>query len=379
MIEERRTAEATRACEQRRRRLLEGMAPHRLDALLVSNPRDIRYLTGFVGDDSLLLVGQGTAVIVSDPRYEEFLEPWKGGGTDVVMGLRHRLPETVAAIATRRRWRRIGIQAEWMTVAARRAVSEACGGRDLIDTERLVGRLRMKKDDLEVAAIEQAAAIQAAALAAALEQLAIGMTELEFCAHVEYQMKSRGSFVPSFPTMVATGARSSVIHHMTGSARIGEGVLLIDWGATFDGYCSDMTRTFGVGHMPPRIRELYDIVLDAQRAAIEAAAPGKTCAQVDAVARDRIEAAGYGERFGHGLGHGLGLDIHEAPFFNALSTDVILEPGMVMTVEPGIYVPGLGGVRIEDDVLITPTGARLLTDFPKDPGAVILEPLAAAR
>ncbi len=380
MQDDRRTAATAKACEHRLTRLRQGLAQSKLDALLVSNPRDIRYLTGFVGDDSLLLVGAGAgaAVIISDPRYDEFLQPWQGGHTEVVMGLRHRLAESVAAIAKRRRWSRLGVQAEWMTVAARRGVAEACAGRELVDTERLVGKLRMRKDDLEIAAIERAAAIQAAALAAALERLAVGMTEMEFCAVLEYEMKTRGSAVPSFSTMVATGPRSSVIHHMTGSAPIQPGVLLVDWGATMDGYCSDMTRTFGVGRLPARIRDLYGIVLDAQLAAIDAAAPGKTCAEIDAVARDRIEAAGYGDRFGHGLGHGLGLDIHEAPFFNKLSTDVALEPGMVMTVEPGIYLPGVGGVRIEDDVLITEDGCRQLTDFPKDPDAVTLE-LATAR
>ena len=136
-----------------------------------------------------------------------------------------------------------------------------------------------------------------------------------------------------------------------------------------------MTRTYGIGGFPPRVKELYEIVLEAQLAAIDACAPGRSCAEVDGVARKIITDAGYGEQFGHGLGHGMGLDVHEAPYFNQQSTLVRLEPGMVMTVEPGIYLPGVGGVRIEDDVLITDNGCRVLTDFPKDHSDMVLEPM----
>ena len=171
--------------------------------------------------------------------------------------------------------------------------------------------------------------------------------------------------------------RSSVIHHQTGTVTIGQGVLLVDWGAVADGYCSDMTRTFGLGGLPAKISEIYQIVLDAQLAAIEACRPGKACIEIDSIARDLITTAGYGERFGHGLGHGLGLNVHEAPYFSRHAADAILEPGMVMTVEPGIYLPGVGGVRIEDDVLITDAGCRVLTDYPKDLDSIMLEPITA--
>jgi Xaa-Pro dipeptidase len=232
----------------------------------------------------------------------------------------------------------------------------------------------MRKDEVEIAAIERAASVHQDAMRAALANLSIGMTELEFCASLEYEMKVRGASGPSFGTMVCSGAHSSIIHHVTGPGKIERGTLLLDWGAIVDGYCSDMTRTFGVGELPPKVRELYDVVLEAQTAAIDACAPGKICAEIDAVARGIIDRAGFGAYFGHGLGHGLGLDIHEEPYFNDLATEVALEPGMVMTVEPGIYLPGVGGVRIEDDVLITDDGCRLLTSFPKDPEAAVIEP-----
>ncbi len=364
------------ACQERRKRLCGDMKRAGIDALLVSHATDIRYLTAFVGDDSFLIVPaeDGGAVIISDARYDEFLQPWRTCA-EVVIGTRHRLPQSVREVCDRRRFRKLGIQAERVTVAGRRGLTAALG-RDVTDTEGLVGRLRMRKDEIEIRAIERAISIHQEALPPALDRLAPGMTELELCAAIEYEMKIRGASGPSFSTMVASGARSSVIHYTTSSKPIGPGVLLIDWGAVVDGYCSDMTRTFALGRMPKKIAEMYRVVAEAQQAAFQAMAPGRKCAEMDGVARKIIEAAGYGEHFTHGLGHGVGLNIHEEPFFNAQSTHV-LEPGMVMTVEPGIYIPGVGGVRIEDDVLITERGCRVLTSFPKDPGSAVLEPAAA--
>jgi Xaa-Pro aminopeptidase len=361
------------ACAARLARLREALA---VDALLVTHDKDIRYLTRFVGHDSVLLVTGDAALIISDCRYDEALDPWKGIGlVEIVMGTQHRLPEAVATLAGSSGISRLGLQAEHVTIASRRTLAESLPGVTLVDTEGLVGTLRIRKDDLEVATIERAIDIHQQAITATLPQIAVGMTELEVCAILEHEMKARGASGPSFDTMVRTGPGSSVIHAITGGTRIEDGhVLLMDWGAIVDGYCSDTTRTFGVGSMPAPMRELYLIVFDAQAAAIEACAPGRTCAEVDSVARSLITAAGYGDQFGHGLGHGLGLDIHEDPYFNQLSTDTILEPGMVMTVEPGIYLPGVGGVRIEDDVLITETGYRVLTDYPKGLDDSIFEP-----
>jgi Xaa-Pro aminopeptidase len=365
------------ACTSRQQRLREAMAREGADALLIAHPTDIRYLTSFGGDDSLLLVPGASgsdAVIITDARHDELLDPWRGSGiVEVVMGTRHRLEQAALGQCKERSVRRLGIQAEHLTLAGRSKLAAVLGDDLLVETEGLVGRLRMCKDEVEIAAIERAAAVHQDAIRAALNDLTIGMTELEFCAAIEYEMKVRGASGPSFGTMVSAGAHSSIIHHVTGPGRIEPGTLLIDWGAIVDGYCSDMTRTFGVGSMPDKVRELYDIVLEAQLAAIDACAPGRVCADIDAVARGIIERAGYGEQFGHGLGHGLGLDIHEDPYFNNLQTDVVLEPGMVMTVEPGIYLPGVGGVRIEDDVLITDDGYRVLTNYPKDPEAAVID------
>ena len=375
------STELAAACSARQGRLRDacgGVGGAGVDGLLIGHDRDIRYLTGFSGEDSLLLMPCGSAeppVIITDTRHDEVLNPWRERGVaEVVMGTRHRLEQSVAAQCDRHGVGRLGIQAEHLPIAGRRALADAVGGVSLVETEGLVRTLRMRKDALEIAAIERAASIHQDAMRAALGRLRVGMTELELCAALEYEMKVRGASGPSFGTMVASGPRSSIIHYETSAATIEEGVLLVDWGAVADGYCSDMTRTFAVGRMPDRIREIHAIVLEAQQAAIDACAPGRRCAEIDAVARDIITAAGYGEHFGHGLGHGLGLDIHEDPYFNELSTDVVLAPGMVMTVEPGIYIPGAGGVRIEDDVVVTDDGCRVLTSFPKDPEAAAIVP-----
>ncbi|MHC4218745.1 MAG: M24 family metallopeptidase [Planctomycetota bacterium] len=365
------------ACRGRQQRLREALDGAGVDAVLIAHPQDIRYLTSFCGDDSLLLVSAGTPVIITDARHDEMLDPWRSSGiAEVEMGTRHRLEPSAREQCTKWSVRRLGIQAEHVTIAGRKGLAAVLGDDLLVETEGLVGTLRMRKDEEEIAAIERAAATHQGAIATALGRLSMGMTELELCAAIEYEMKVRGASGPSFGTMVATGPNSSMIHHASGPTPIGPGTLLIDWGAVVDGYCSDMTRTFGVGEMPPKVRELYDIVLEAQLTAIDACAPGKTGAEIDAVARGIIERAGHGGHFGHGLGHGLGLDVHEEPYFNQLATDVTMEPGMVMTVEPGIYLPGVGGVRIEDDVLITDGGCRVLTSYPTDPEAMMLEPAA---
>lgn len=355
-----------RVCGRRLEAARHALDPAGIDALLVSHETDIRYLTGFVGHDSLLLVTAEGAVILSDPRYDEFLNPWRESGlAEIVMGTRHRLPESVSQLCDALTLKRVGIQAESVTLRQRETFASALSDRALIETSGIIDRMRMRKDELEVQTIRRAVDIQQQALDTALERLTIGMTELQFCATLEYEMKTRGAFGPSFDTMVAAGANGSIIHYQTGDSPIQPGSLLIDWGAKLDGYSSDMTRVLGIGHMPEKVQEIYRIVLEAQLAAIDACAPGKVCAEIDAVARRVISDAGYGEYFGHGLGHGLGMDTHEGPYFNTLQTDIELEPGMVMTIEPGIYLPGIGGVRIEDDVLITETGCDVLGDWPK--------------
>jgi len=370
------------ACAHRQDRVRESLEAVGAEALLVGHSTDIRYLTGFGGHDSLLLVSRegGPPVIVTDRRHDQLLEPWRqAGAAIVVMGTRHQLWRSVREACEQRGIATLAIQSEHVTLADRKGLGEAMPQIGFVETQGLVGTLRMRKDALEIAAIEQAIGIHQDAMQAALARIAPGMTELEFAASIEYEMKIRGASRPSFDTCVSAGANSAIIHYATGRDAIREGTLLVDWGAVAGDYCSDMTRTYGLGGLPPAVRELYDIVLEAQLAAIDACAPGRSCAEVDGVARKIITDAGYGEQFGHGLGHGMGLDVHEAPYFNQHSTGVRLEPGMVMTVEPGIYLPGVGGVRIEDDVLITEDGCRVLTNFPKDHSDMVLEPMGVSH
>jgi Xaa-Pro aminopeptidase len=370
------------ACTRRQDRVRQALESVGADALLVGHSTDIRYLTGFGGHDSLLLVSrQGTPpVIITDLRHDQLLEPWReAAAATVVMGTRHQLGRSAAEACESGGIATVAIQAEHVTLAARKALARALPKIGFVETDGLVGTLRMCKDAMEIAAIERAIGIHQDAMQAALAQLSPGMTELEFAASVEYEMKTRGASRPSFETCVSAEANSAVIHYATGHDTIREGTLLLDWGAVAGDYCSDVTRTYGIGGFPAPVSEIYDIVLEAQSAAIDACAPGRSCAEIDGIARKIITDAGYGEQFGHGLGHGIGLDVHEAPYFNQQSTEVRLEPGMVMTVEPGIYIPGTGGVRIEDDVLITEDGCRVLTNFPKDHSDMVLEPMGVGH
>ncbi len=359
----------------RQERLRTLIATLGLDAVLINHEIDIRYLTGFIGHDSLLLIDSDGSVVVSDFRYDEQLNPLRQNELcEVEIGIRHRLDEAILRLCRDRGIRALGVQEEFLTVGQKKRLENALEGISLVDTAGLVGGLRMKKDAIEAGQIEHAARLAEEALSATLAQVSLGITEHELCALLEYEMKRRGATSASFAPIIAVGSNGSLPHYETGMTRLtADTSLLIDWGATLNWYNSDLTRTFGIGSMPEKVREIYQIVLDAQLAAIDAIRPGRTCAEIDAVARDIISRAGYGEAFGHGLGHGLGMQTHESPYFNQLSGDSILEPGMVMTVEPGIYLPGVGGVRIEDDIIVTDHGCRVLSSYPKDLDSALLE------
>ncbi|MBM43767.1 MAG: hypothetical protein CMJ36_01975 [Phycisphaerae bacterium] len=344
-------------------RLRSKLAESGLSGVLIEHEVDIWYLTGFVGHSATLVVGPANASILCDARYEEYLQPWAHGGVhEVLIGPRHTKGDRIRAVAGEHGLSTIGFQAEHLTVAGLQSMRKELEGIDLVETSGLLTSLRAIKDSHEVSLIEECIKVQGEALDSAMLQVKAGMTESELTALIEYEMRTRGASGASFEPIIATGTNSSVIHHMPGDKPIEEGMLLIDWGARINGYCSDLTRTFSMGPMTEQMSELYDIVLEAQEAGIQACRPGADCMEVDAVAREVIASAGYGEAFSHGLGHGLGMEVHESPNFSVKSGGVLLEPGMVMTVEPGIYLPGIGGIRIEDDVLITEDGHRVLSD-----------------
>lgn len=336
----------------------------RLDALLITSPNDIRYLTGFSGEASAMMVTPRSMFVISDFRFQEELEPVRRRAEVIIR--KGSMPEAQAELVRKIRPRRLAVQADVMTAQARAELAGAVGSSRLRDTVGLMAGLRMKKDASEIAAIARGAKIQQEAMRALISTIRAGQTERAIAARLEFEMKQRGADGTSFDTIVAAKANGSKPHYRPGGQKVAKGrPLLIDWGARAGGYCSDMTRTFCIGSWPRTMREIYEIVLAAHLAAIDAAKPGMTCGDLDGIARRIIEKAGYGKQFGHGLGHGLGLDIHEGPrLFTNVRT--VLEPGMVITIEPGIYLPGIGGVRIEDDILITDRGARNLCSLPKD-------------
>lgn len=354
----------------RRDRALAVLAERDLDALLITNPNDIRYLAPFSGEDSVGVLAPSGMTIVSDFRFEEDLEAVKPG---VSVEMRaNSMSHAIAGVIARIKPARLGIQSEHISVQTRseygksiRAAAKRTPPR-LVNTTGVLSRLRAVKDDHEVRTIRRAVKIQEEAIEAALTQWAPGQTETQIAAILEFEMRSRGADAPSFQTIAAARANGSKPHARPGATRAAASrPLLIDWGARVDGYCSDMTRTFSFARWPKVMREIYEVVLEAQIAACDAVAPGITGAQLDSIARDIIDNAGYGDRFGHSLGHGIGLDVHELPRLARTSKD-ILEPGMIVTIEPGIYLPGVGGVRIEDDVLVTERGGKNLSRLPKD-------------
>jgi Xaa-Pro aminopeptidase len=337
------------------------------DHLLVTSEKDVAYLTGFLGGHSYTLVPRGTArpVIISDFRYQEELEPTRRIA-DVHIR-RGGMAQAIAEVIQARESSRCGIQAEHMPLAEFNDLQERAAGLQFVPTTGLVASLRARKDEHEIELIRRAIRIQEKALLLILKDIGPGDRELGIAAELEAEMKLGGSTEPGFQTIIAAGANGSLPHYRPRQAKIAANKpLLIDWGAVYQGYHGDMTRTFTLGKWPAKILEIYQIVHDAQQLAAAALAPGKTTHEVDAVAREYITRHGYGEHFGHGLGHGMGLDGHEDPRLNPMFPPVVLEPGHVVTIEPGIYLPGLGGVRIEDDYVVTETGAENLCTLPKD-------------
>lgn len=339
-----------------------------LDCFLVSNPTDVGYLTGFLGGDSLLLVpvsGRAKPILISDGRYEQELlasVPW------VRLVLRTgSFASALGDVFASAGIQRCGVQSETMTLAQRADNAKAVGARRLVATRGVVGKQRRRKDASELTLIRKAIRIQEQALLTVLPTVEPGQSELSIAARLEAAMKEGGSSGVGFDTSVAVGANAALPHYRPGQARTRAGkTLLIDWGATWRGYRGDLTRTFTLGRWSRAMREIYDIVLEAHERAAAALAPGTINHEIDAIARDWITRHGYGDRFGHGLGHGMGMDVHEDPRLNPRNVRTVLEPGHVVTIEPGIYLPGVGGVRIEDDYVVTERSSKNLCSLPRD-------------
>jgi Xaa-Pro aminopeptidase len=349
----------------RRDRLRKLLHKAGVDTLLVTSFHNVTYLTGFTGDDSYLLVTRAGQILLSDSRYTTQLEEECPGLDLHIRPPGEAMLDGTIKVLKQAKVSRLGIEGDSMTVGYLQRLAEKAEKVDLVTTSGTVEQLRMIKDKEEIAEIRQAVAIAEKAFAVVRAALRPEQTEKEIADALEQQMRLFGGRGASFTPIVGVGDRSALPHYRPGQKRVGEAdFILIDWGALGRLYMSDLTRTLVTGKIPPKLQRIYEVVLKAQLAAIDAIRPGKTCGEIDAVARNIIEKAGYGKQFGHGLGHGLGLEIHESPRFSKKQA-VKLEPGMVMTVEPGIYLPGFGGVRIEDDVLVTRSGCEVLTSVPK--------------
>jgi Xaa-Pro aminopeptidase len=337
-------------------------------ALIVTNLRNIRYLTGFTGTAGHLVVTAHDAVVVTDDRYgtqvvEQLASSRAPARAEVTTtGQKDVTASAVAGVA------RVGLEAASVTWAQQRTfAAEWLPGVELVPTDALVEGLRLVKDDGEVARIERAASIADDALMSIVGRLLDGPTEAEFGLELDTEMRRRGASERSFETIIASGPNGAKPHARPGRRRVARGdLVVIDFGATVEGYRSDMTRTFMVGDPDDEQRRMLDVVTEAQAAGVAAITAGVEARQVDAACRDVIGDAGLGDRFVHGTGHGVGLDIHEAPWVNARSA-ATLAAGHVVTVEPGVYLPDVGGVRVEDTVLVTTEGNRPLTRAPKDP------------
>ncbi len=339
-----------------------------LDAVFTASPANIRYLSGFLGRDSYLYISGQRQVILTDSRYTLQAQREAKECQVLTISGEQGYPALLAEIIKEDRVSRLGFEDEVMLYSTVKQLQAGAGLSEegwLPLGKKLAG-LRAKKEQQEIDCMARAEEIGDAAFSHILGHLKPGVTELEIAAELEYFMRTHGAEEKSFNTIAAFGEHSAMPHAVPTDKALEPGdFITLDFGCKYKGYCSDMTRTVVLGKASQRQREIYGIVLEAQKTALEGLRAGMTGAKGDRLARDVIERAGYGEYFGHGLGHGVGLEIHERPALSARD-DTVLEPGMIETVEPGIYVPSFGGVRIEDMVVITQDGIRNLTKSPKE-------------
>lgn len=350
----------TRGRLRRLRSLLEG---RRIDAVLVTDIKNIRYLSGFTGSSAYLVVTVDKGYFITDSRYA-------GQAAMEVKGFRIRqcrkaldlIKEIVASLKVET----LGFESDNLNYSTYLRLKKALKGVRLKPAPGLLTGLRARKDRFEAHRIRESARLLDSGYEKAMGLIRPGVAEKTAALEIETFLKRGGADAMAFDTIVASGPRGAMPHGKASDKKIGKGELVVlDMGVCLNGYNSDETRTFGVGRPSLKLREIYDVVRGAQELALEKVRPGVAARDVDFAARARIEKKGYGEFFGHGIGHGVGLDVHEAPTIGPESGEVLAE-GMVITVEPGIYVPGLGGVRIEDMALVVRGGCEVLTGTPKD-------------
>jgi Xaa-Pro aminopeptidase len=348
----------------RRERLLGLLEERKSGAAAFSHLPNVRYLSGFTGSNAVLLLTGRGATLFTDPRYELQSAEEVDCAVKVVRGA---LWPEVAKAVRRRKVTTLALEAEHLAQAEFARIAAVLGDAiSLGDVSGLAERLRSVKDAAEIEAIRRSMDVCGKAYLQTLKKIKLGMTENAIAAELEYRMRRLGAEKPSFETIVASGERTALPHAQpTGAKLESNRLLLVDMGACLNGYASDMTRVVHTGRASKATRRLYDAVLEAHLAALALVRPGVTCSEIDGAARKTLKRFGYDQYFQHSTGHGLGLEIHEAPRVGRLVADVI-ERNMVITIEPGAYIPGAGGVRIEDTVLVTERGAESLTKVPKE-------------
>jgi Xaa-Pro aminopeptidase len=352
-----------------------AMKELKLDGLLLTHPPDLAYLTNFTGSDSVGLITAKDFLLATDFRYQEQASAEAGW---LKVHLRDaKMSDLLGKLLAETGVKRVGFEANFTTVGQIDALLTALKGKDgagigkavtveLVPLDNVMVSIRKVKDDHEIDLVRKSVGVAEEAFEAIKSEIKVGQSENYLAGLLAFEMRSRGASDSSFPIIVATGNNSSLPHYRPQETLVqADQPLLFDWGAIYKGYCSDLTRTYMIGRVSPKMKKIYQVVYEAQLAAIAFLRPGVTTQQADLVARDVITKAGFGKEFGHGLGHGIGREIHELPSMRKTGGDEELRPGMIVTVEPGIYIAGEGGVRIEDDVLITHSGCEVLSSLDK--------------
>lgn len=334
------------------------------DSFLITKLDNVRYLTGFTGSNAALLVGaDGKARLFTDPRYTLQASNEVDCKVTIAKG---PLTKTIGKAIEKSGYRRIGVEQDHVTLGTAEALAKQLPSRsETLPLSGLVENLRMVKDETELETIRQSVIANSEALEQALQHLKPGMSETDLAAEIDYRNRRLGAERPAFDTIVASGERSALPHAHPGDTLIGSGILLIDMGAFHEGYASDMTRMVFVGKPSAKYKQAYAAVLEAQLAAIAAVKPGVKASKVDKAAREVLKKHGLEKEFVHSTGHGLGLEIHERPRIGRKDSTVLTE-GMALTIEPGVYLEGWGGIRIEDTIVVTATGCEILTPTTKE-------------
>jgi Xaa-Pro aminopeptidase len=344
-------------------KLREKFSENNIDGILITSQYNRRYMTGFTGSSGVAIITADNALFITDFRYTEQAAE-QAQGFEIIQ---HKgpIPNEVATQVEKLGIKKLGFEKNYLTYSAFESYRSKVDA-ELVPVSGLIEDLRLVKTEAELKIIKDAADIADAAFKHILDFIKPGKTELDVSNELEFFMRKAGATSSSFDIIVASGLRSALPHGVASDKVIEKGdFITLDYGAYYQGYCSDMTRTISVGEPSDKLKEIYDVVLQSQLKAMEEIKPGMTGAQADAISRDYIKEKGYGEYFGHSLGHGIGLEVHEGPGLSHLS-ETVLKPGMIVTVEPGIYVQGVGGVRIEDDTLITENGNETLTHSTKE-------------